>query len=312
MAKLFVSSALCLSMVDTETEEIVNLNKILGLNDVYTYGLTWNWNTLFVGCQYRQPKTGFFIRRYDRELNRLPDINLGRDVFRDVHQIQWMHGKLWVVSSAFNNVIIIDYPFYRGTVGADNVGKYTVWSPNPDKPDTQYKKSHHKEDWNHFNSIWFEDLKVYLVAHNFDRGSEIWQFSYPELELENKWKSKWKSHNVARINGEIYNLGPDEEGAMEFEKDGKVKYGFGRGLAVSMSGFDVCKPHTDKIYIGASQYIPDREKRKEAKTGNVYVYNNKFECEKMIKMPCGEVREIRLIEKFDKAHHGWPWMGKIK
>ena len=95
-----------------------------------------------------------------------------------LHQIIFLDDKLWLICALDNMVMINDFD------------GWDYWFPSDNK----------KERWkdvHHFNSLWidFDMRSIYILAHL--RGpSEIWKFSYPDLELEEKIELGEEAHNI--------------------------------------------------------------------------------------------------------------------
>lgn len=286
--KLIVASTKAVTHVDVRKGKVTNLNNLLGVQGWYPYGITWSKKNLFMGIHSVDPGHVRKIVSWDKDLKPAPGFSFGNTVFWDVHQIQWYDGRLWVVSSGLNQVIIIDPP-----------NKFTRWVPNPNRPPGRRKPGHDPRDWNHFNSIWFEKNRVYLVAHNYEWGSEVWEFTYPGRKLVKIHKQGFYSHNVCRIKGKLVNLSSTKAGRIKLGEKDEIAFGFGRGLAVGK-----------KIFVGSSAFQKDREKRVGAKDGEILVYNQSLKLVKRISVPYGDIREIRILDEPDLAHHGQPWTGR--
>lgn len=278
MTKLIVASQNELSLVNTETNSV---SEFLPLpEDSSPYGITWSSDFLFAAIRGNGGSGQQKILVYDKKLNLLDDLSYGSHIFADLHQIMWYDNKLWVVSSGLNLVVIITF-YVKST-------SYRIWEPNPFTPQKARKTGHPITDRNHFNSIWFESSRVYLVAHNFEQRSEIWEFSYPSLELTKRRLSGHYAHNVCRIDGDLMTLSTDPPPPV-----------YNRGLAVS----------ADKIFTGQSVLNEDRKARREEIRGSVLVWNKKWELEKEISIDRGEVYDVRLIDEPDFAHHGMVLFG---
>lgn len=279
--KLIVSSRFGMSIVDTNNQEITDPFPEFLAKTFSPYGISWNQDYLFVALR---PHGGLGFERigvFDKQFNFVKEIVKDKMKFSDLHQILFYDGKLWVCSPGRNQITIVD----------PDTGSYEIWLPNSDM-ETVVKDGRPPRDYNHFNSIWIKGDRLYLVAHNFERPAEIWEFTYPQRELVKKTSVGKCAHNVFVDGGKITTLNSKDN---EYYK---------RGLARS------------KYYefTGSSSYIENREERQKSLQGSVQVINRKdglSVVEKEIPINKGEVYEIRLLNEPDLAHNEIVWQPKF-
>lgn len=132
---------------------------------------------------------------------------------RDLHEIAWHDGKLWLTSSYDNMIAIWDGKLWERwyPLGVQEAG-----------------------DVHHFNSFLFDQGLVWILAHN--RGpSELLGFSLATRELVRTIPMGNCAHNIWRENGELYSCSSAESrllGADGFVLD---TGGFPRGVAFDAS-----------------------------------------------------------------------------
>jgi len=280
--KLVVASRNGISQVDTETNIVTPFFEDSLPEAWDAYGISWNHEGLFVIVRVQGGLSLERVLIYNKKLERVGEMVVGQDQLRDAHQTMWHDDKLWIVSSGLNQVVCIP----------ENQFDTTIWIPEEGE----------KGDRNHINSIWFppDEDKVYLVAHNFQKGSEIWEFTYPGLDLIQKTKMGFQAHNVAKVNGKLMTLSSREGKIIMDDESKKIGEYYGRGLAISK----------DRIFIGQSAIIPDRNDRKLSSQGAVLIYDKDLNFIKKIIINQGEVREVRILDEPDEAHHLKPWLTK--
>ena len=130
---------------------------------------------------------------------------------RDIHEIAWRGGKLWVTCSFDNMIALFD--------GAS----WERWFPlgiGPDEPC----------DANHFNSFMFEDDRVWILAHN--RGaSELLAFSLHTRTLVQRVTLGNCGHNIWREDSQLFTCS-SAEGKLLGERGFLLETGgFPRGVA---------------------------------------------------------------------------------
>lgn len=283
---LAVASRYGVSKVNTETEEVSPLVDVGPSERYMPYGISWNSRRFFIAIRGRPPGEPEFISVYDKDLKPLGNIEDPGGLFRDLHQILWHDGRLWVMSTGYNKVVTVDMG-----------GKFNEWDPNPDVPEGKDSGVRPPRDYNHFNSIYFADSRCNLAAHNFERGAEIWEFTYPDLEFVDIIPYGHQIHNVFKIGGQLYSL--DDPRREEMSSGGFLRppFGYGRGVAIN-----------ERIYVGMSKFEPSREIRRQRKKADICVYKKDFEFERKISVNMGEIYEVRILDRPDKAHTGVPFL----
>jgi hypothetical protein len=202
------------------------------------------------------------------------------------HQIEWVEDKILVTNTGKNCISIFDE---RGILCQDVFLNEIRWDD----------KNVNREG-NHFNSVHKYSNKVYVVAHNYEKPSEVWQLSWPDLMVENvqACPAGW-AHNIwvsdfgkvicnSRDNS-LYNILTNET-IWRSNEAGTLT----RGLAVS-----------DKnIFVGYSSFSERHDRF--WKSGGIWVIDkNTLKTIEQISIPgSGDINEIRIVDELDDAHNG--------
>lgn len=171
---------------------------------------------------------------------------------RDLHQIAWHDGKLWMACSYDNMVAIWD--------GKD----WQQWSPLGETPDSP-------RDVHHYNSFFFERDLVWVLAHN--RGpSELLAFSLQSRNLVERIELANQAHNIWREDGQLFACSSGN-GMILGETGFALKTGgFPRGHA--FDGIEHC--------VGISE-LAERKDR-DLTTGKVLVFDIAWQLLKEINL----------------------------
>lgn len=269
--KLVISSRFGMSVLDLDSGEITDP---FNIPETWSpYGISWDQDKMFIALR---PGGKLSLERlwvYDRNLSKTGEIVKDKMTFSDLHQVFCFDGRVWVCSPGRNQVAIIDPD-----------GSHEVWKPNPDK-ETVKREGRPPLDYNHFNSVWIKDDRLYLVAHNFERRAEVWEFTYPGRELIKKLPLNDYAHNICVTKKDFITLGSEDN-----------KH-YGRGLAVS----------EEFVFRGDSRYIKDKIERQKSLQGSVVVEDREFNKIREIPINKGEIYEIRILDRPDHAHNGIIW-----
>lgn len=158
----------------------------------------------------------------------------------------------------------------------------------------------------HLNSVFEKDGFLYVIAHGFNKGSQLAKFTYPSLELVDVTpiKNRTGLHNIwITADGRQVSCHSDA-GALVDVGEGRVLWESGslcylRGLAAS----------ADYIVVGEGRKAP-REIRRNSMSG-IWVVDRKT-WQTLDYVPLGwygAVKEVRLLSVPDEAHHGHVFAG---
>lgn len=211
----------------------------------------------------------------------------------NAHQIEWAHDCLLVVDTGRErlSVYATDGSLIRDVALGDR-----FWDRGPDG-----RFGHH------FNSVHRSADRVWIVAHNHERPSEVWELSWPELEIVeiHTTDAAW-AHNV--WNGSLGLVICDSRSGRLHEvrsretiwtpgEDGVIT----RGLAVS----------AEHLFIGCSQ--PGGRGERKVNEGGLWVVDRAtLTTVARFRFPgSGCINEIRLLDGPDECHNGEPFDNRL-
>lgn len=202
------------------------------------------------------------------------------------HQIEWVEDRLLVVDTGRERLSA--YAEDGTLIGDVALGK-VGWDRGPDG-----RMGHH------FNSVHRSGERVWVVAHNHDRPSELWELSWPALELVeiHATDASW-AHNL--WDGSLGLVVCDSRrGALREVRSGETLWADGergpisRGLAVD----------ADHLFIGRSE--PSTRHGRLYNDGGLWVVDrHTLGTVEELRFPGrGCVNEVRLLDGVDEAHNG--------
>ncbi|MBU0512078.1 MAG: hypothetical protein KKD28_02385 [Chloroflexi bacterium] len=268
---LLVSTPLQILLVNSASGQ----TSVLRAGDGYYYGITYKEGTLVLS------HSGGYLGYYNE---RDAPIHT-TDHLIQPHQIEWVDDKVLVANTGKNCISVFDE---KGHLCRDVYLNEICWD---DKNKGRMG--------NHFNSVHKSSDRIYVVAHNYHRPSEVWELSWPDLEVvgntvsragwaHNFWANEWGWVTCNSKQGSLQDVSTgetiwasNEEGVMT------------RGLAVS----------EDHIFIGYS--LHNERKERYWKNGGVWIVDRKTlkTVEKILFPGSGDVHEIRLVGVPDECHN---------
>jgi hypothetical protein len=271
--KLLVSTPLQIFLLDTVSKEKV----IVRCGDGYYFGITHKQNVIVLS------HSGGYLQYYSN--SNVKPLQTKNHLIQP-HQIEWIGDHVFVTNTGKNCISIYDS---QGNLFRDLYLNDIHWD---DKD--------HDRAGNHFNSVHKINQKIYIVAHNYARPSEVYELSWPDLTTLNKivTNASWahnlmsyehgliicnsKSQSLFDIHGGRDIWRADEPGAIT------------RGLAASK----------DYFFVGQSNYAERKERY--WKTGGVWIVDrNSLKTVDKITLPgSGDVQEIRILDELDDGHNG--------
>lgn len=269
---LLISTPLHLLLLDPVSEQY----SILRSGDGYYFGITFKEGTVVL------THTGGYLQYFRSHAK--PWMTISNLV--QPHQVEWVDGNVLVANTGRNCLSVFDSD---GLFCKDVYLNSIRWD-DKDK----------NREGNHFNSIHRDGDRIYLVAHNYKRPSEVWTLSWPNLEvLEQKITGAGWAHNIW-IGEHGMVICDSKNGGLHEVLSGKTIWKsedqpvMTRGLAVS----------SDYIFVGRSLY--NERKDRYWKDGGVWVLDRKtLQVVKTIHLPgAGDVQEIRLVSSADACHNG--------
>lgn len=159
----------------------------------------------------------------------------------------------------------------------------------------------------HLNSVFEKDKKLYVIAHRFKKGSALAILSYPDLEIISiKPLDRTSLHNIwVTDEGQQIACGSEEGGLIELNGE-KTKLLWQAGTPIFARGLAAS---TDFVLVGESQYAA-REMRSSSMSGMWLIDRNTWQPMDYFALGLyGDVRDIRLLNIPDEAHHGHVFQG---
>jgi hypothetical protein len=205
------------------------------------------------------------------------------------HQIEWVKDCLLVVDT-----------------GRERLSAYTA----DGAPIREVALGEHEWDHgpggrlgHHFNSVHRSGERVWIVAHNHELPSEVWELSWPALELVrvHATAAEW-AHNV--WDGELGLVVCDSgRGSLHEVRSGETLWGCGEDRMVTR-GLAVGEKH---LFVGRSGFA-DRGERLVNDGGLWVVDRATLTTVEQFRFPgSGCVNEVRLLDGPDECHNGEPF-----
>lgn len=270
--RLLISTPLQILLVDPFSGKI----SVVRTGDGYYYGISHKENIIVLTHSWGP--LGYFVRPHSPQF-------LGRHLIQP-HQVEWVEDKILVANTGRNCISVFadDGRFLR-----DVYFNETHWD---DKD--------HGRLGNHFNSVYKHGDEVFVVAHNYERPSEVWVLTWPELKIAQTITTKaYWAHNIWK--GEFGLVVCNSKGgSLQEVVTGETLWASGedgvitRGLAISK----------DYIFVGCSTY--NERKERYWKDGGVWIINRHTlrTVRKLVFPGSGDVQEIRLVgDGLDEGHY---------
>jgi len=292
--KLLVSVHRSILLVDIQNHKVTtfyespNKNSLSPIESVY--GITWDEDNIFVVDTLKNgaPRNRIASLCKNGEFNEhfvCPKYPIG-----EVHQI--------IYNSKENGIYIADT--------ANNLLR--IVTPLPDYEDNWddiAPTSYMFTDYNHFNGVWAQENKLYLIAHNRERPSEIFKFDCmlgTPFKLESKWRQgKGDAHNIVRYNNELVVLSTN--GWIYGEQNNPIFYtkpfeplSWARGLVLTDNYFVI--GHSLRKLIKIDRTNPMNEGKLE-----IFDSHDLSHVGTIILDNVGQVYDVRCLNQLDYAHN---------
>lgn len=179
--KVLVTTSQSLLLVDTESGKYRPIDRGHGMY----YGMAVHEGQLYVAArnQLLVEKNGHRgdgeILIFDSSLRRAGSL-VAPFQLRDMHEIAWHGGVLWVTCPADSMVAMFDG---------------TAW-------EQWYPLGAQQSDVHHFNSLMIDDGRAWVLAHNWG-SSELLSFSRPDMALTRRIGIGMDAHNIRRHDGQL-------------------------------------------------------------------------------------------------------------
>lgn len=289
---VLVTTSKSVLKVNILTQEISSFHQGKGLY----YGIAYSDKEIFIAArnqgvcssQERAKEKGEILV-FDFSCNLINSISPKNFNLRDLHQIIFYKDTLFATSTYDNMIAIYKHK------------QWYKWYPNPSI----------EHDLNHFNSLHVEKNKIYVLAHNWDRGSEIYVFDNPfksilgklKYHIQNRGKQLVsfklidscklgiQSHNIWTRNNDILTLSSKERKLISSSGFNLKLEKYPRGLCV-LDNF---------ILVGLSE-LAERSSR-DFTSSSILVFNKEFELINEIALKNeGLLLEIRSPGYFDECY----------
>ncbi len=160
----------------------------------------------------------------------------------------------------------------------------------------------------HLNSLFLDRDRLYVVAHNHKRPSQVMVLSWPDMALiEQIDLHACGAHN-------IWHEGPNRLVVCDSMQGRILDVRSQKTLWQAYGNRSILRGvarHGNRLWVGGSAFTT-RENRK-ASEGIIYVLDPQtWELKDEIELLCsGSVNEIRLINEVDACHHGFPLLQPV-
>lgn len=254
-------------------DPVSGINKSIRSGDGYYYGMTHKDGTMVLS------HSEGYLGIYGNEVKRT------KSHLIQPHQLEWVEDKILVTNTGKNCISVFDE---HGELIRDVYLNDVRWD---DKDQGR--------QGNHFNSVHYKDGVVYIIAHNYDRPSELWSLSWPDLEVmettainanwaHNFWAGEYGFVTCNSRHGSLVEI---SSGETLWSSD--IPDLITRGLAVS----------EDHIFIGGSGM--NVRKDRYWKNGHLWIVDRKtLKTLNRFTFPgSGDVHDIRIIGAPDACHN---------
>jgi hypothetical protein len=153
----------------------------------------------------------------------------------------------------------------------------------------------------HLNSVTRRGERVYLVAHNFDKGSSVLELAWPSLaKVAEHPIARTGVHNFWAESADHWLVCASNEGELADARTGKTvwsnaRQGYTRGLAA----------HGDTVVVGHSERTGSRHLRTASETGVWLLDRSTWRTIEFLPLGYfGGVHEVRIYDVPDECHHG--------
>lgn len=201
---------------------------------------------------------------------------------RDMHQIAWHEGKLYISCSFDNMVAIFDGTTWEKWFPLGSI--WEKWFPLGTIWDKLIPFGYsYKRDINHFNSFFFKDNCIWILAHNLG-FSELYAFSEVNRVLVQKMEMGICAHNIWFEDGQFFTCSSKESKVLS-DKGRVIEIeGFLRGVAFA----------ENFRYVGVSE-IGDRKIR-EYSSAKLLMFDGNWQKQKEIILEGeGQIRDIYVL-----------------
>jgi predicted SAM-dependent methyltransferase len=269
---ILITTSHSLLLVNVENGSVNVIDRGRGLY----YGIAHSDEAIYVAARGRHittkaeraTETGSILK-FDHELRLVAELRAPFPL-RDLHQIVFIEGKLWMTCAYDDCVTIFDGQTWE------------QWRPVP--------KTDPEADQFHFNSLYFHGQDIYLLAHN-NGVSDVWQFRMPDRTLQRRIALGEFAHNIWLEGDAIFTCNSGR-GRIESSDGRQITVGgFPRGIAIT----------DEHVLVGISETV-ERSQR-DFTSSTILVLNREWQPVREIRLPHeGLVLEIRAPGFEDRCY----------
>lgn len=234
-------------------ENDTSSHKIIENGNGLYYGIDYYEDRLYVAARKRLASSNLpisgedgEIRVFDREFQ-LVEVIKATFPLRDIHQIRFIDGDLYVTCTHDNMIAI-----------RNKKGEWRMWFPLG-KPKVK------PTDINHFNTITTDGDKIVICCHNKEEPSEVIYFD-KSLNFLMKIKLGRQIHNYWREGDEIF---------INSSKESKIISNKGFSMLVGEYPRGYCNID-GKIYIGVSKIMERAVRDIKFNSGKINIYDKHY------------------------------------
>jgi hypothetical protein len=295
--KLLVTSAPWLLLVDTRDGSVVPLQN----HRPEYYGVSWTYDGKSLCLGHSRIDNATLVTLEDYVDSERGGVSLaGREQFNCLstpHQILCTENHLLATNTGRNCLTVFDQ---------SNLHYVNHWFDGV----CWDRKGRENCCGSHLNSVHLLNDRLYVLAHNWTRGSYVLEVSWPGLEVLRRIPTRLhQAHNVwALASGQII-VCDSTRGALVEITSGQVLWQsevqgvFSRGLAC----------HGQSVFVGKSLSVGSRKGRQIA-SGGIWVLDRdtwkEIDCIPLPRSGC--VNEVRILDVSDECHHGRPFLGTLE
>lgn len=222
------------SIYDVINKELIHVQNKITMPIHRPFGITFNNSDIYIA-----QSTGIIVLNENLEQKLLLE-----NLWHGIHQILVKDEHLFIVSPYMNCLKI--YNLITNNMNYFKL-KELSFSEFPERFIGKDKLSF-SYDLNHFNSIFINENRVFLTAHNHQFPSFILELTYPDLKLIEKHENLGKCiHNVYVENNEIFYL--DSMGSKTIRSTKGANVHVTNKDKMFLRGFDVTE---DYFVVGMS------------------------------------------------------------
>lgn len=268
---LLVSTPLQLLLLDAESGQSTTVRS----GDGYYFGITSKDTTIALthSLGYLQ-----FFKEQSKPTKTIEHLH-------EPHQAEWIEDKILVANTGRNCVTVFN--------------SQGEWVQDIFFNEVKRDIKNGEKLGNHFNSVHKVGDRVYVLAHNNNRPSELWELTWPDLKIigsqisnaawaHNLWSSDQGLVICDSKAGSLYEV-TSGKAIWQSDQEGLIT----RGLAVNK----------EMIFIGYSQH--SERKERYWNNGGVWIVDRQsLRTLDKISLPgAGQVYDIRLVGVLDECHN---------